>query len=111
MAPRSIVRGLNDDIYFVEKTKNGSTVQILRPDDDKPGMVKKDEVFKTNDSQIISLEIDTEYKNKSSSNDRQSIYVMDDKAKVYHIVSEPATGFYADKTIEVKSLKKTKTIS
>ena len=47
-----MVRGLNDDIYFVEKTKNGSTVQILRPNDDNLGKVKKDEVFKTNGSHI-----------------------------------------------------------
>ena len=67
-------------------------------------------MYKINGSQIAGLEIDTEreIKQSTTSQEKQAFYILDDKAKVYHIVHEVGRDFYANNITEVASFTQRK---
>ena len=67
-----------------------------------PGAVVKQEIFNLADSWIVAMEIDCEnIQNDALNNVEQSLFVVDDKQKIYQLRGEGGVKLVVTKTIEI----------
>ena len=106
-----LIRGYTDRIFYAESTGNAEKIFKLNLHSNKPETVVKKEVFQLAGSWITALEPDCE--NIQNDTDtkvtvKESLYILDDKMKIYHLEDEDDYKLKVKKVIDFSESKKLK---
>ena len=111
MLRRHHVRGYNEKIYYAESSGNSEKIQQIEFHNSKLNEITKKEIYQLAGSRLVAFESDyghisNDLDEEATENQLQSMYIMDDQQKIYHIKNPDGVRFETIKVIDFSHHKK-----
>lgn len=101
MVRRHMVRGYNEQVYFAESSGNAEKIFQIEFHPHFKNEITKKEIFQLAGSWLVAFEADGEnIQNDVDEVVPQSLYIMDDQQKIFHIKNEDNVRFAVSKVID-----------
>ena len=101
MVRRHLVRGYNERVFFAESSGNAEKIYEIDWHNSKPNEVVKKEIYQLAGSWIVAFEADMDNIQDDTTFDvTQSLFIMDDKQKIFHLLNEDGIRFDLKKIID-----------
>ena len=101
MLRRHLVRGYNEKVFFAESSGNAEKIYQVEFHNSKLGELTKKEIYQLAGSWLVAFEADSEcIENDLEEETPQSLFIMDDQQKIYHLENKDRVRFQVSKIVD-----------